>query len=760
MFVDVPQEQYMEDYFVLHKSIYNGDVKPWNYGANGQAYRFRPYGSDFDSVGRRRVLDSRMAGRRWQHRSALFSASRSSEGHGDVGMPVRESYLTRMAAEPTPAPSKPALMERSLSKHVQKHETVHPLSRQRDVGRVERIPPFAGKRAVDSGVFPYRRSTADWYEYEITQHKLKRFTLENDEQDEVTHKIVISALWDHHARDAADDIAAFVRDVGKQVIEAKLTSIRGILASLNSPQSSAELISCDKELKRAFTVGQSAFSPELRQEYDFDEIAQLLRRELVGLESRCLAILAKINSTSASESDVERRDSAWPVVERLEPWIKMVEHWQHTRDSSFTDYEMSTRKHEFRRYFRVVKIQLPFQSPELEKRILDTRHWLHRHCTAEYHSVSKANVVCDHGSFPVERDPATKFDADYHRLLSFAFDWQTGPAAYQQKVVAVEGDTWTSLAARLGVEEKVLRKTNPAVASIEIGRSIIVPKASAKRMDQLSPLPGFLTIRDANGPKYAGWTAAAEAVGCEVDELKAQNPAIAQLDGDTFPEEATQLKLPIAMSEVDPATIYAATESVFESDTFESVASRIGCTAAQLQAVNPTVKVITDVTEVLVPAAAKRPRRVADRQLRPAAATAALLSNADAEQLSIPDHLPTEPEGAAVHFPAEYNKPSTAFPPQPQAIPATESWLSYTAKYLDRDLSLESPQEAYNLNPVWPTQQVPGRLDSTPFEEDQTWLLAHAELQSEEMFHPEGYIQDMHRLNNEQFPQSLQWQAP
>ncbi|KEG06331.1 hypothetical protein DQ04_14591020 [Trypanosoma grayi] len=87
--------------------------------------------------------------------------------------------------------------------------------------------------------------------------------------------------------------------------------------------------------------------------------------------------------------------------------------------------------------------------------------------------------------------------------------------------------------------------------------------------------------------------------------------------------------------------------------------------------------------------------------------------------------------------------------------------MSYTAKYLDKQFTHQAePTPVYNVNKLWPMQQVPGKVDQTPFEEDQTWLLHPIPVQQMEQHHPEKDLQDLPFVNHEQFPRSLEWTAP
>jgi hypothetical protein len=80
---------------------------------------------------------------------------------------------------------------------------------------------------------------------------------------------------------------------------------------------------------------------------------------------------------------------------------------------------------------------------------------------------------------------------------------------------------------------------------------------------------------------------------------------------------------------------------------------------------------------------------------------------------------------------------------------------------LDPDLSFDDEHTpVYNVNRLWPMVQVPGRVDQSPFEEDQTWFMHHIPVQQTEIHHPEKELQDLPFANHEQFARSLEWTAP
>jgi LysM repeat protein len=757
--VNVPDRYKVNEWFALNIGV-SEDALPWRTEGEPGAYRFREYAGSLDKVGRLQLEQMR----KWERTDS------SGEWSPDL-LPPRDGYLTKMSGKTTPKPSLQTLMDRAVQEHHKLTPHTSVLEQQRDVGRYEAPHPMAGKIPVDHSMFPYIRNTEDWYEYEIAKHKLKRFQVTNVDGTEVTYKIIISAMWDHHLEPLGADLCNFIKDIGRDTIEAKLLSVRNALDALSDMDRAGAAL--DPELAKAFNgqLQESPFLPGTKVQYEPEEIAHLQRSYLEDLERQLVAILGRIRSVPASDPKLYNSAQSWPYMERMEPWIKMVEHWAHCRESCFSDAEMSTQKHEFRRYFRVVKVQLPFFSEEFEKRIFDIRHWLHRRCTAEFHVLYNRNLVHDAGIYPVERDPAVQPDHEYHRLLSFAFDWQSAPVGLQS-TTAVEANE-TSLehvAVRLGCTAHALRLANPqlnAEGKIVAGQTLIVPFSSTKRPSQKPAVPQYLELVGKDGKRsFKTWEDVATALDCEVDELQTHNPHIASdpamySPDSGFSEKVTQIRVPLSSTVPTAGESFATTEPVYESDTFESIARRVGCTVQALKEMNPKVDKVTAVEEVLIPASAKYPRRLTDPLLQPEAATQALFPQTVSESQHVPAHLPEKPDKAAVTFPAEYTSNSDSFPPQAMKVPGTEDWVSYTATYLDPALSIvNSPSSTFNLNPVWPVQQVPGRIDSTPYEEDQTWMMQDIPLQQTEIFHPEGYIQDMPRVNNEMFDQSLNWVAP
>ena len=167
--------------------------------------------------------------------------------------------------------------------------------------------------------------------------------------------------------------------------------------------------SIDPALKSAFMKQCSPFSTQLdnNSEYSQEEMTNFVLQELRELEGQCLRILSKCSQANLQHpQDNYNPQLAWPHVEQLEPWKRMVEYWSEHADTSFAQTESSTRKVEFRRFFRIVKIQLPFRSLEFEKRMYDVRHWAHPQFQRGVDIVRLHNVIHDSTIFPVEKDPA------------------------------------------------------------------------------------------------------------------------------------------------------------------------------------------------------------------------------------------------------------------------------------------------------------------------------------------------------------------
>lgn len=711
------------------------DIAPWRATAPENSFRFRRF-PELDKVGRKMVASFRQ-----------FERGNPKEGAGAGGFPFKEAFLTRMASKgkATNAPALPTVMDRAIDAQCGCPHT-GALDVQRDVGRVEPPLPCSGRIPVDGSAFPFRWSVEDWYEFEISKVRQQRFLFENDDAggnaSECTYKVIITTFWDHHAEKLAEDLSSFFRDIARQIIEEKLSSIRSLLAA------SATTGSAAPDLLALFDTGKSPFDSSQALSYDDDEKLALIRRELAELENQCVQLLATMNATP---TEADNDQSAWPLIERLEPWIKMVEFWTQNQETCWADAEMSTKKYEFRKFFRVIKMKLPFYSIDFERRLLDTKSWLHRHATSEYHFIARRNIVVDANSFPIDHDPSEKCTHEHHRLFSFAIDWQAPPFDTVSTYIVIQGDSWERVAEKLGTTVDMLKCCNDGKIHLESGRTLIVPPTSTRKIPYSSVPPVYFTLSPGSA---RSWSAVAAAARCDPEELKDMNPHL-DSQADISPS-ITQLQVPISPATMD--CVFAGTEPTFEGDTFESIALRLGASVESVRTANPLVASPSEVREVVVPRNAKFPRKLTDPLLRPSAASEQLFSRSVSEASNL--SIPRKPEVAS-KFPSEFLTASSQYPEQSQPCGTDDNWISYTSTFLDKELSAKhDATPSYNVNRLWPMQQVPDSLDSTPFEEDQTWFLHNVPMQQDEIFHPEGYIQDLPHVNNEQYGVSLQWRAP
>lgn len=759
---DVPEDQYVDSWYVCTSMTHHlGDYRPWSASAPANAFRFRPY-NEFDSKGREYV----------QHlREAQRYTPQSSRGKGAKAFPFREAYLTKMnTAETatTPPPSRETILSRAIAERQQHATILSPLEVQRDVGRLEAPLPCAGKVPADRSSFPFRWNTEDWYEYEVAKVRNRRFTFENTQDNtlqssEVTYRIVLEGSWDHHVMKLADDVTMFVKDIGRQVVEEKLRNIR---ASIESLESGAAV---DPEMVAAFNAAlKGPFGGSDR--YDAEEVAHFLREEWQRLEEQCVGLINRANVPVPGTSNIYDPNVSWPYVEKMEPWTRLAEFWTSSSDTSFTELEMSTAHYEFRKYFRVVVVKMPFQSTEFEQRLYAIRHWLHRQTTCEFHTTYRRNIVHDAAVFPTEHDPDVKPTHEHHRLFSFALDWQSAPVDLLDVEVCREGDTWASVAVRLGCSEDALRSANDTLESLSAGVSINVPRTATRRLPSTSSAPAVLPLQPGDGkPPVTSWRMAADLLGCSVEELQQANGEAAltyrasEGDGEgSFDPAVTELLVPSAAARATPESSFAAVELVFEGDTWATIAARLGCSEADVRGCNDGAGAdLSALATVRVPATATTPRRLTHPQLRPQAATDALLPRTLGEKaVAGLDEIPRLPPNAE-KFPHEYHTPTSRYPATPQEPSASDNWIAYTAKYLDKQLLLQDePAPVYNVNKLWPMQQVPGKVDQTPFEEDQTWFMHPIPVQQMEQHHPEKDLQDLPFINHEQFPRSLDWRAP
>jgi len=752
---DVPEDQYVDSWYVCTSMTHHlGDYRPWSSSAPPNAYRFRPF-NEFDAKGREIVQNLR---------SFVRYDPRDSIGRGQQGFPHRESYLTSMNPENhvTPTPSLDTIMSRSVVNLHQHRKTVSPLAEQRDVGRNEAVIPTAGSLETDRSRFPYNWKTEDWYEYEISKARMKRFVFENNSEgsslrsSEVTYKIVLEGLWDHHVLRLADDVAMFIKEIGRQIVEERLIAVRKQLSELEGGTCSV-----DPEMLQAFNAAQKGpfGGSDL---YTSDEVAAFLCAELRCLEQQCLDVINRCNVPVPGAMNLYDHNTSWPHVEKLEPWVRLAEYWTSASDTSFTELEMSTAHAEFRRYFRVVVVKMPFQSSEFEKRIFDIRHWLHRQTTCEVHTIYKRNHVHDGSKFPTEHNAANASTHEHHRIFSFALDWQSAPAGFVDTEQVINGDTWESIARRVGSTTNALISANADVEFPKVGETVVVPLSSSRRATsthggshQVLPL-----VNDNGSRIINSWEEAATALGCTIEELQVANGAATANYLHTenrFHESTVQLEIPLTSLIPEASRGFAAVEDVMSSDTFESIALRLGCSVSDLKEANPSLADVRSASVVHVPQTARSPRRLFEPLLRPAAATASLIPRTVGEETSVPN-IPNRPKNHE-RFPHEYNTTSSRFPVTPKHA-EVEDWLTYTSKFLDKDLKVEVPSSQFTVNKLWPMQQVPGKIDQTPFEEDQTWLMHHIPVQQMEQHHPEKELQDLPFTNHEQFAKSIEWTAP
>ncbi|EPY26591.1 hypothetical protein STCU_06178 [Strigomonas culicis] len=750
---DVPEDQYVDSWYVCTSMTHHlGDYRPWSAAAPANAYRFRPY-NEFDTKGREYVT---------QFREFDQFSPKQSRGRGQKGFPFREAFLTKMNGSQNKGDvaSLQTIMDRQVEETHQLQTHLFPTQVQRDVGRIESPLPLAPGATVskEKSSFPAQWKTEDWYEYEIAKVRNRRFTFENTEGggvkgSEVTYRLVLEGFWDHHVMKLAEDVCMFIKDVGRQIVEEKLKSVRHMLADLSRGGS------IDPDLVKAFNCStKGPFGSSDR--YDVEEIAHFLRADLQRLEAQCVGLINRANVPIPGATNIGDPEVSWPHVEHLEPWVRMAEFWTSSSDTSYSDLEMSTTHYEFRKYFRVVVVKMPFKSTEFEQRLYSIRHWLHRQTSCEFHTVGRQNVVYDSSIFPSEHDPSIPTTHEHHRLFSFALDWQSSPVNYLSSERIQKDDTWESIADRVGTTKEALLALNRHTDVLQEGQAVQIPADSKNRRTSFGLSEQRLQLGEART-----WEKAAEMVGCSVEELQQANgPATLLYDDKSgFHKSITELNVPYTAWESYAAQEFDSSEPVLRNDTFESVAERLQCAVGELQKANPSVSDIRTVNLVSVPPTAKRRRRMVHPQLRPQAASEALFpKTASEEQLFHLDStsITTVPENAKL-FPHEYHTATSRFPQVPAEADGSESWISYTAKYLDKEFMLKSePMPVYNVNHLWPLQQVPGKTEQTPFEEDQTWLMHPIPVQQMEQHHPEKDLQDLPFINHEQFPRSVDWQAP
>ena len=136
--------------------------------------------------------------------------------------------------------------------------------------------------------------------------------------------------------------------------------------------------------------------------------------------------------------------------------------------------------------------------------------------------------------------------------------------------IVQRGDTYTSIARKIGTTPEILQALNPTIPAtrIPIGYALCVP-------DDETPVPeceNTYIVR--RGDTY---TSIARRLGTTPAMLQAMNPTI----------PAT--RIPIGYALCVPVSSCPATYIVRRGDTYTSIARRLGTTAAILQAMNPTI---------------------------------------------------------------------------------------------------------------------------------------------------------------------------
>ena len=132
--------------------------------------------------------------------------------------------------------------------------------------------------------------------------------------------------------------------------------------------------------------------------------------------------------------------------------------------------------------------------------------------------------------------------------------------------IVQRGDTYTSIAAKLGTTAAILQALNPTIPAtrIPIGYALCVP------VDASCPATYIVQRGDT-------YTSIAARLGTTAAVLQAMNPTI----------PAT--RIPIGYALCVPSNPCPATYIVRRGDTYTSIAARLGTTAAVLQAMNPTI---------------------------------------------------------------------------------------------------------------------------------------------------------------------------
>lgn len=747
---DVPEDQYVDSWYVCTSMTHHlGDYKPWSASAPPNAFRFRPY-NEFDAKGREIVQQLRQFER--------FDPKKA-KSKGSKGFPFREAFLTKMLANnQTPPPSPATLLSRAIEESHQS-KTLSPLQVQRDVGRIEPPLPCAEETNLNGSIFPFKWNTEDWYEYEISKVRCKRFTFENSDS-EATYRIILEGLWDHHVAKLAEDVCMFIKDVGRSIVDEKLQNVRAMLSNLEANSN------IDPDLIEAFECNRKGpFGG--KDHYEREEVANFLRRDLQVLEEQCVKIINRCNVPIPAATNLYDPNVSWPHVERLEPWVRMAEFWTSSSDTSFTELEMSTAHYEFRKYFRVIVVKLPFQSTEFEQRMYSIRHWLHRHTSAEFHTTYRRNVIHDAMLFPTEHDPQFSTSHQQHRLFSFALDWGSTPVGFLSMELVNAGDTWLSVAERLGCTVQDLKEANETMSeeNLEEGVSLVIPVTATRRLTSACHQTRLFSLKKPDGGRIETWEEAAELLECSLEDLQRANSRAATQSGENgtgkISSDIAELVVPDSVATPTEEESFAATEVVYPNDTFATIANRLQCSELSLRNANEGVTDLSKVRIVSVPLSAKAPRRKVHPQLSSQVRADSLLPRTLSEQEEFGiDHIPHLP-AKAENFPHEYHTHTSRFPATPIEQPFKDNWMTYTAQYLDPHFSLkDEPVPLYNVNKLWPMQQIPGKVDQTPFEEDQTWLMHPIPVQQMSLHDPEKDLQDLPFVNHEQFPRSIDWIAP
>eukprot|EP00760_Papus_ankaliazontas_P012349 PhM_4_TR15258/c0_g1_i1/m.54380 len=448
VFPDVPEHHYHDQWYIMNSGVFPGTVTPYSAEVPQNAFRFRPF-PDFDQ----------------KSREVLTSMNTPQTAHGRGSAPHREFSLAQMDGyQHDRRMTMDTAMSRTMDEKLHHRQHESPMQVQRDAGRLEKPLPGAGERAVDS-MFPFHWDSRDFIEYERAKHNMKRFTWQDCES---SYMILICGMWDHQAELCAADFKTFLQSVAKQFLEEKIVSLRSQLE------------------------GEITVPPHLMEAFsgcDALEIDMYARNHIEDMITECTQTLSRVNS------------GEYPKVEKMEPYLRMEQFWSDT--TTYNNYlvkEASTRKYEWRRYFRAVTMPMPFNDTLFEKRVLDTRLWLHRECTVEFHVTHKRNLVLDFNKFPVQHDPEVQPDHEHHRVFSFALDWKSPqPQLVAPATEPIErlfaNDTWESVAARVGCSVESLQAANPDTTLSPDIKELKVPQDAVYKRPKSHPwlMPSAVT---------------------------------------------------------------------------------------------------------------------------------------------------------------------------------------------------------------------------------------------------------------------------